>query len=438
MHAGSPFPSKRLKRVASLRRLHADGSGDDRPYVGLEDMTPWTGKLTRDVATNLKAEATSLGNTFEPGDVLFGKLRPYLAKVWVAEFSGRCSTECFVMEPVEVEPRFLGYVCVARDFIDAVDASTYGSKMPRAEWELVGNMPIPVPERHQQRAIVDYLDRETELLDALVLEKERVLELLVEKRQALIAAVVTRGLASKEHPVLQAVCTLVASENEKGLMGRNDSASVAAGGGVNGHEESPCRRLKYAASINDDTLGEKTRPDYELQYIDIGHVDSAGSVKEPVAYQFKDAPSRARRRVRDGDIIVSCVRTYLQAIASIQNPPANLIVSTGFAVVRPSPEFLDPRFAGHALREPSFLAEIMKRSVGVSYPAINQYDLADISIPLPPLPEQRAIADFLDQETVRLDATAREIKDTVNLLKERRNALISAVVSGRVDMDRAA
>ena len=98
------------------------------------------------------------------------------------------------MKPVEVEPRFLGYVCLSRDFIDRVDASTFGSKMPRADWDFVGNMPVPVPEAFQQRAIADYLDRETARLDALVAAKERVLALLTEKRRALLTRAVTCGL----------------------------------------------------------------------------------------------------------------------------------------------------------------------------------------------------------------------------------------------------
>lgn len=91
------------------------------------------------------------------------------------------------------------------------------------------------------------------------------------------------------------------------------------------------RRLKYAATINDESLTEATEPDYELQYIDIGNVNSYGTVHDVVAYKFEDAPSRARRVARHGDVILSTVRTYLQAIAPIENPPENLIVSTGFA-----------------------------------------------------------------------------------------------------------
>ena len=87
-----------------------------------------------------------------------------------------------------------------------------------------------------------------------------------------------------------------------------------------------------------------------------------------------------------------------------------------------------------AERESSFLAEIEKRSVGVSYPAINASDLADISIHLPPLHEQHAIADYLDRETARLDTLSSMTEDTIALLKERRASLISAAVTGQIDV----
>ena len=215
--------------------------------------------------------------------------------------------------------------------------------------------------------------------------------------------------------------------------GGGDRAAVAGGDGVNRCNDTGRRRLKYAATINDDVLNEDTDDDYELQYIDIGNVYASGSVEEPVTYKFKNAPSRARRRVRDGDIIISCVRTYLQAIAQIQDPPTNLVVSTGFAVIRPSEGALNARFANYALQEPSFLAEIEKRSVGVSYPAINASDLAGISVHLPPIPLQRAVADYLDRETTRLDALMVEKERVLTLLEEKRVALITSAVTRGLD-----
>ena len=189
------------------------------------------------------------------------------------------------------------------------------------------------------------------------------------------------------------------------------------------------RRLKYVATINDESLSEATEPGYELQYIDIGNVDSYGTVHDVVAYKFEDAPSRARRIARHGDVIVSTVRTYLQAIAPIENPPENLIVSTGFAVVRPNGSLFDARFCKYAVREKHFLWEVESRSTGVSYPAINASDLADIRISLPDVKTQRLIADYLDRETAHIDALVAEKEKMLALLEEKRAALISRAVT---------
>ena len=188
-------------------------------------------------------------------------------------------------------------------------------------------------------------------------------------------------------------------------------------------------RLKYIATLNDEALGEDTDPDFEMQYVDISNVDSFGNIGELATFRFEGAPSRARRRVRDGDVIISTVRTYLQAIAQIRRPPPNLIVSTGFAVVRPQPDTFDAEYCKYALREPEFLAEVERRSVGVSYPAINASDLASILIYLHPLPRQRAIAEYLDRETGRMDTLIAEKERVLTLLAEKRRALITRAVT---------
>ena len=189
-------------------------------------------------------------------------------------------------------------------------------------------------------------------------------------------------------------------------------------------------KLKYLASINDDVLAEDTNADFEMQYIDIGNVDSSGRISELASYRFGDAPSRARRVVRDGDVIISTVRTYLQAIAQICEPPDNLVVSTGFAVVRPLRDRFDANYCKFALRDSAFLAEVERRSVGVSYPAINTRDLADILIPLHSLPHQQAIAEYLDRETARLDSLVIEVRSSLELLEEHRSTAISSVLRG--------
>lgn len=189
------------------------------------------------------------------------------------------------------------------------------------------------------------------------------------------------------------------------------------------------RRLKFVASINDDALTEETDDDLEIQYIDIGNVNSSGEIQEIATYKFKAAPSRARRLVKNGDVIISTVRTYLKAIAPITNATDNLVVSTGFAVIRPLKTIFDMGFCKYALREYQFINEVMMRSTGVSYPAINASDIADIRIPLPPLKVQKRIADYLDSETTQIDALILEKERMLELLEEKRAALISQAVT---------
>ncbi|MFN0077505.1 MAG: restriction endonuclease subunit S [Prosthecobacter sp.] len=187
------------------------------------------------------------------------------------------------------------------------------------------------------------------------------------------------------------------------------------------------KRLKYSASINDEALPDTTLPDFEFKYVDIGGVNAVDGITATEEVVFENAPSRARRKVRHGDTIVSTVRTYLRAIAPIKNPPENLIVSTGFAVVRPRK--VEPGFLAYALRESSFIESVVARSTGVSYPACNASEVSGIAIPLPTPAEQRSIASYLDRETGRLDRLVAKKRELIERLKEKRTALISRTVT---------
>ncbi len=190
-------------------------------------------------------------------------------------------------------------------------------------------------------------------------------------------------------------------------------------------------RLKYLATLNDEALPESTDPSFEMTYVDIGSVDAVAGITETEAIVFEKAPSRARRVVRDGDIIVSTVRTYLRAIAAIHAPESGLVVSTGFAVLRP--RHLESSFASYALRAPQFVERVVANSVGVSYPAINASSLLCFPIPYPAVDEQRAIADFLDRETAKIDALVARKERLIELLQERRTALITRAVTRGLD-----
>lgn len=188
------------------------------------------------------------------------------------------------------------------------------------------------------------------------------------------------------------------------------------------------KRLKNIVEINPNSLPETTRADYELQYIDISNVDSNGEILAVQEMIFANSPSRARRIVQNGDTIVSTVRTYLRAIAFIKNPPKNLIVSTGFAVLRPLSKIL-PEFLFRIAQSDVFVEKVVAYSEGVSYPAIAPNRLAALPVWLPPLDEQLSIVKFLSDTTAKIDTLIAKKERLIALLEERRSAVITQAVT---------
>ncbi|SJZ76489.1 restriction endonuclease subunit S [Novilysobacter spongiicola] len=190
--------------------------------------------------------------------------------------------------------------------------------------------------------------------------------------------------------------------------------------------------ISMLATLNDETLPESTDAELEIEYVDIGSVSLTGGIERSEALTFSNAPSRARRIVRDGDVLVSTVRTYLKAIAPVVSPAPNLIASTGFAVVRPK----SGQYSGYlkyGLQCEAFVHQVIARSTGVSYPAINASDLARIPLWTPSFGEQHAIASFLDRETAKIDALIAEQEKLLALLAEKRQATISRAVTRGLD-----
>lgn len=186
--------------------------------------------------------------------------------------------------------------------------------------------------------------------------------------------------------------------------------------------------LKRLTEINREVLSETTPEDFEIEYVDISNVSGMGRILGTETLLFGKAPSRARRLVRNGDTIISTVRTYLRAITSIQSPPPNLVVSTGFATLTPGRE-IDGGYFAYLAQTEHFIHEVVSRSTGVSYPAITPSELGNIKISYPPLPTQRRIAAYLDRETAQIDALVAEKETLLALLEEKRASLISHAVT---------
>lgn len=194
------------------------------------------------------------------------------------------------------------------------------------------------------------------------------------------------------------------------------------------------KQLKFAVTCNDEALGENTEPEYEILYVDISSVSLTEGIKHKEELVFENAPSRARRVVKSGDVLVSTVRTYLKAITYVKSAEDNLIASTGFAVLRPSEKF-DSKFIGYWIQSEGMVGNIVANSVGVSYPAINATDLVRLPVVELPLSEQKIITDFLDKRLAQVDALIVKQETLLEKLAEQRIALISHAVTKGLNPD---
>lgn len=184
--------------------------------------------------------------------------------------------------------------------------------------------------------------------------------------------------------------------------------------------------LKWVVSYNDDSLPESTDESTQIRYVEISDVNETDGITGAADVAFGEAPSRARRILQRGDVIVSTVRTYLRAVAAVGTNYDGAICSTGFAVLRA--RGVDERFLKYAVLDRAFMDQVVAQSTGVSYPAINASDLVRIRIPLPAPHDQRAIADYLDRETAQIDAFIAKNEELITLLTERRGAVIELAI----------
>ena len=204
------------------------------------------------------------------------------------------------------------------------------------------------------------------------------------------------------------------------------------------------RKLKHWLLVNRATLPEDTDPDYRFDYLDIGSVGTGCLVTPPERIRFADSPSRARRVVRQGDTIVSTVRTYLKAVWHAEEAKPDQIASTGFAVLTPRSSTC-PKFVSYLCQSQPFTDRVTADSVGVAYPAIAETKLAAFEVPVPPLSEQNAIVTFLDDADSRIDRYIHAKKKLISpleeekggLIREYRTRLIADVVTGKLDVREA-
>ena len=413
---------KRLKCIAHRSEVKVEPDDDIvLPYVGLEHIEPWKGRLLG-VDEALVRNAGS--SRFEVGDTLFGKLRPYLAKACNVDFQGVCSSELLVLRGTTCDRGFLLYLLLSPGFISLVDSSTYGSKMPRANWDFIGTCELPLPPVEEQRAIARFLDSQTARIDTLVAKKWELIEKLKEKRSTLVDRTVVGGLPAQ-------------AAMDAGLEPRPEmkNSEVEWLGKVAKHWQ--VKPLKHVAHIGNGSTPARDNADFW----------------EDGVFPWLNSSAVNLENVTEATELVSTTALRMCHLPKIQ-PPAVLVGITGEGRTRGMATTLkiDATINQHiafikpmaARAEAGYLRRVMDRAYqflrseseggGSTKGAITCDQISNMKVPVPPLAEQRAIAAYLENENIRLDNLTKKFETAIARLTEYRQSLITSAVTGQIDV----
>ena len=328
------------------------------------------------------------GTPFERGDVLFGKLRPYLAKYWLADREGVAGGDIHVYRPRKgVDPRYLAYIVGSRDFMRYAVAASKGVKMPRVEWMSLRQYGVNWYDEDTQRRVADYLDRETGEIDAMLAKLDELREQLIQRR-------------------------LAAVDNEFSCVGTSSNARLPFVADV-------IPGLTYSPSDIVDSGGVVVHRAGSVQN---SRIDRSDLVRVSTSIP-------AKLCIQPGDILVCTRNGSAHLVGKCAIVGISEIGETwgAFMTVLRSQHY---RYIYWYMQSSLFAQERKQYFTST----INQLTVGMFSRMMIPFPEshvQERIADHLDEVTGRIDAMLATIDELKALLVERRAALITDVVTGR-------
>lgn len=353
-----------------------------------------------------------------PGDVVFNKLRTWQGGLGVSRYTGIVSPAYFVCRPSpRVNSRYLHYLLRSSPYL--AEFTRVSKFMPPSQFDILWDdlrvLPILVPKIEAQTAIADYLDTETGRIDALISKKRRLIELLQERRRALITAAVDPD----QH---------------------NDRVSD----GEEPHGAAQVRdmsiRLKHVASVrtsNVDKLTEDAEiPVRLVNYVDV-YYNERLTPELPLLKATASVTELARFSLHPGDVLItkdSETADDIGVAAYVESASPDMVCGYHLSIIRRR-DVLAGRYLYYALTGNHARSQLSIDATGVTRFGLRSDSIRNLVVHVPSLSRQRAIADFLDTETARIDTLVAKIARTVELLQERRSALITAAVTGEINVD---
>jgi type I restriction enzyme S subunit len=382
----------RLKALVSNPTDKVDDPG--LPFVALEHLESGSGRLLPGVELEGKEADDSVAHA--AGDVRFGKLRPYLAKSFLAETAGAGSGELLVLRPgPRLLSRYLWYVTLSQSFVDWAVATSYGVKMPRTSWAALGAFEIDPPALGEQQRIVQILDSALAQIDELASEQLRLLELTNEHWRGVLEDTVWSDAGL---PVVR-------------LSELIDRA----------------RPLTYGVVLAGDHV------DDGVPLVEAGTILQGGfRVDPPKKTEPVIERQYARSRLVPGDVLMA-IRGSVGRVAVVPPEMSGWNITRDVALIAPDCEQVLPEWLLLALWSPRTQSSISLVTSGSAVRGINLAHLARVPISLPTLQAQAVLVERAGDVWRRLGQVDSEARLQVSLLREHRQALISAAVTGGLD-----
>jgi type I restriction enzyme S subunit len=387
------------------------------PDLPILEVSLRTGVRVRDMVSGKRKQVMSAKEKYKravKGDIAYNMMRMWQGAVGPAPTDGLVSPAYVVVRPHPgVNTAYFSYLFRTAAYMQEVNKFSRGivADRNRLYWESFKQMPSLVPSPEDQEKIVSYLRVQDAHFARFIKAKRNLIKLLGEQKLSIVDQVVTRGLDAAV---------------------RLKPSGIEWLGDVPTHWK--VKPLKRWARLNARTLGERTNPDFEFRYLDIGSVQTGRLTKEPERILFEAAPSRARRVLQRGDTVISTVRTYLKAIWYVNQDADDLIASTGFAVLTPEAG-VEPEYLGYVIQSSAFVNRVTANSIGIAYPAISESVLGRFHVALPPtVTEQKDIVSHIKRESAPLDDAITRAEDEIKLIREYRDRQIADVVTGQIDV----
>ena len=365
--------------------------------IGLENIESFTGRYV-DTETMFDSEGVQV----RVGDIVYGKLRPYLCKVWLASFDCNAVGDFYIFRCKDEEnTKYILQLFLSHEFTGITNASTYGARMPRVSSSFILSLNFPLPPLAEQRAIVSYLDSKVGQIDTYIAKQTQQIELLKQLKQAVIANAVTKGIDTNPN------------------VKRKQS-------GVN-----------WLGEIPDHWEVSKLRKHFIPRMQKVSDKDFAplSVTKDGILPQLDTAcktdNGENRKLVRKGDYVVNS-RSDRKGSGGIS--PFDGSVSLINIVIYPIDG--EQEYYHYLFRCNNFVEEFYRNGRGIVADlwTTRYQEMKNIEIPIPPLAEQRAIVSYIEAQTANINKLIDAYEQQVERVKEYKQRLISDAVTGKMNV----